>query len=71
MRCARPCDKPTGRLGSGGDPAGCTRVAAVDLCHEECEQFKRAILFEAEKPPNVAATRRVPNEWHCRRKGGE
>ena len=40
--------------------------AAVDLCHEEFEQLKDAIPFEAEKPPNAPATRRAPNQWYCR-----
>ena len=39
--------------------------AAVDLCHEEFEQLKDAIPFEAEKPPNAPATRRAPNQWYC------
>ena len=40
--------------------------AAVDLCHEEFEQLKDEIPFEAEKPPNAPATRRAPNQWYCR-----
>ena len=36
--------------------------AAVDLCHEEFEQLKDAIQFEAEKPPNAPKTRRAPNQ---------
>ena len=40
--------------------------AAVDLCHEEFEQLKDAIQFEAEKPPNAPKTRRAPNQWYCR-----
>ena len=40
--------------------------AAVDLCHEEFEQLKDAIPFEAEKPPNAPSTRRAPNQWYCR-----
>jgi len=39
---------------------------AVDLCHEEFDQLKNAIPFEAEKPPNAPATRRAPNQWYCR-----
>ena len=40
--------------------------AAVDLCHKEFEQLRDAIPFEAEKPPDDAGTRRVPNRWSCR-----
>ncbi len=40
--------------------------AAVDLYHEEFEQLKRAIPFQAEKPPNALATRRAPDQWYCR-----
>ena len=39
---------------------------AVDLCHEAFGQLKEAIRFEAEKPPNVPATRRAPHQWYCR-----
>ena len=45
--------------------------AAGDLCHEEFEQLKRAIPFEAEKPPNAPATRRAANQGYCRWEGGE
>ncbi len=45
--------------------------AAVDLCHKEFEQLKRAIPFEAEKPPNAPATRRAPSQWCCPWVGGE
>ena len=45
--------------------------ATVDLCHEEFEQLKDAIPFEAEKPPNAPATRRAPNQWYCRWERGE
>ncbi len=52
------------------DEPGTIRVtfypAAVDLCHEEFEQLKDEIPFEAEKPPNAPATRRAPNQWYCR-----
>ena len=40
--------------------------AAVDLCHKEFEQLKRAIPFEGGKPPNAAATRRAPDQWYYR-----
>lgn len=40
--------------------------AAVDFCHKEFERLKDAIPFAAEKPPNVPATRRAPNQWYCR-----
>ncbi|MDE2980820.1 MAG: hypothetical protein OXU74_06460 [Gemmatimonadota bacterium] len=43
--------------------------AAVDLCREEFEQLKRAIPFEAEKPPNVPATRWATDQWYCRWEG--
>jgi len=39
--------------------------AAVDLCHKEFEQLKRAIPFEGEKPPNAPPTQRAPNQWYC------
>ena len=35
--------------------------AAVDLCYEEFEQLKRAIPFQAEKPPNGPGTGRAAN----------
>ena len=44
--------------------------AAVDLCHEEFEQLKCAIRFEAEKPTNAPATRRAASRWYCRWEGG-
>lgn len=40
--------------------------AAVDFCHKEFERLKDSIPFAAEKPPNVPATRRAPNQWYCR-----
>ena len=40
--------------------------AAVDFCQEEFERLKESIPFAAEKPPNVPATRRAPNQWYCR-----
>ena len=52
------------------DEPGAIRVtlypAAVDLCHEEFEQLKEKIPFEAERPPNAPATRRAPDQWYCR-----
>ena len=52
------------------DEAGKIRITlypgAVDLCHEGFEQLKDVIPFEAEKPPNVPATRRAPYQWYCR-----
>ena len=40
--------------------------AAIDLCHERFQELKEAIPFDAEKPPNVPATRRAPHQWYCR-----
>ena len=40
--------------------------AVVALGHEEFERLKDPIPFEAEKAPNVPATRRAPNQWYCR-----
>ena len=39
---------------------------SAHLCHGDFEQLKKAISFEAVKPPNAPTTRRAPNQWYCR-----
>lgn len=54
-----------------GQIRGTFCLAAVDLCHEELKQLKRAIPFEAGRPRDAPATRRAPSQWYCRWEGEE